>query len=55
MTDDRGFMLHSGQSFPGTPDWLCSRTGTGPERQKRRDIQSQGDVIFVLKMEAREI
>lgn len=25
-----GFMLHSGQSFPGTPDWRGSRTGTGP-------------------------
>lgn len=32
-----GFMLHSGRSFPGTPDWPGSRTGTGPGRAEGSD------------------
>lgn len=30
-------MLHSGQSFPGTPVLLCSTAGTGPGEEKRED------------------
>ena len=37
-----GFMLHSDQSFPGTPDWLGSRTGTGPGG-KQRHVKSVTD------------
>ena len=37
-----GFMLHSDRSFPGTPDWPGSRTGTGPGGgQKEKQVSDQ--------------
>lgn len=42
-----GFMLHSDQSFPGTPDWPGSRTDTGPGRG-RKNIRLATDLAKIV-------
>lgn len=41
-----GFMLHSDQSFPGTPSQLCSRIGTDPENKEEISLSLQSLKLF---------
>lgn len=41
-------MLHSGQSFPGTPALPCSTTGTGPVEEAHKCKVLIPELFYVL-------